>query len=128
MPEPNKIESLFEANRKLWDERVGIDLAPGGYDLTVLRAGRGRLHALVETELAELVGDLVGKRVIHLQCHIGNEVLSLAQRGAEVVGVDFSPAAPSPPSLASPTARALSNATSTTRPTWSVRRGSISCS
>ena len=91
--EPDEIESLFDANRKLWDERVGIHLAPGGYDLTALRAGRGRLHALVETELAGLVGDLVGKRVIHLQCHIGDEVLSLAQRGAEVVGVDFSPAA-----------------------------------
>ena len=35
----------------------------------------------------------MGKRVIHLQCHIGKEVLSLAQRGAEVVGIDFSPAA-----------------------------------
>ena len=31
-----------------------------------------------------------GKRLAHLQCHFGADSLTLAQRGAEVVGVDFS--------------------------------------
>ncbi len=39
------------------------------------------------------MGDLAGLRVIHLQCHFGADTLALAQRGAEVVGVDFSAAA-----------------------------------
>jgi SAM-dependent methyltransferase len=33
---------------------------------------------------------VTGLDVLHLQCHIGTETLSLARRGARVVGVDFS--------------------------------------
>ena len=75
-----------EANRANWDERVGVHLGPGGYDLSALRAGRGHLHEIEENEL----GDVRGLRVLHLQCHFGCDSLTLAQRGAEVVGLDFS--------------------------------------
>jgi len=74
-------------NRANWDERVPIHLAATEtYDLAPLRAGRGRLDPIVESE----VGDLAGRRVLHLQCHFGRDSLTLAQRGAEVVGLDFS--------------------------------------
>jgi SAM-dependent methyltransferase len=33
---------------------------------------------------------VAGKRILHLQCHFGADSLTLAQRGAEVVGLDFS--------------------------------------
>ena len=36
---------------------------------------------------------VAGLRVLHLQCHFGADTLSLAQRGATVVGLDFSPRA-----------------------------------
>jgi SAM-dependent methyltransferase len=72
-------------NRANWDERVGIHLGPWGYDLRALRAGRGPLH-IVEEELEPVEG----LRILHLQCHIGTDSLALAQRGAEVVGLDFS--------------------------------------
>lgn len=73
-----------------WEERVGIHLGPGGYDLSSHRAGAGRLDAIAAAE----VGPVVGLRVLHLQCHIGHDSIALAQRGAaEVVGVDFSQAA-----------------------------------
>ncbi len=75
-------------NRANWDERVGVHLGARGYDLRALRAGRGRLR-IVEDEL----GPVDGLRILHLQCHIGTDSLALAQRGAEVVGLDFSPAA-----------------------------------
>ncbi len=74
------------ANRANWDERVTIHLGPRGYDLTDLRAGHGKLDAIVERELP----DVLGKRVLHLQCHVGCDTLSLTQRGAETVGLDFS--------------------------------------
>jgi SAM-dependent methyltransferase len=77
------------ANRANWDERVGVHLGPGGYDLTDLRAGRGRLNAIEEAELPAVAG----RRVLHLQCHFGLDSLCLAQRGTTVVGLDFSPAA-----------------------------------
>jgi SAM-dependent methyltransferase len=74
------------ANRAHWDERVAIHLDSGGYDLTDLRLGRGRLNAIEEAELPPIAG----KRVLHLQCHFGRDSLILAQRGATVVGLDFS--------------------------------------
>jgi SAM-dependent methyltransferase len=76
-----------EVNRANWDERVDVHLQ--AYDLRALRAGHGRLNAIEEEEL----GSVAGLRVLHLQCHFGNDTLALAQRGAEVVGLDFSPAA-----------------------------------
>src|ERR1044072_3127566 len=42
---------------------------------------------------AEAGGACAGLDVMPLQCHIGFDAISLARRGARVVGVDFSPAA-----------------------------------
>ncbi len=73
-------------NRANWDERVPIHLGPGSsYDFGPLRGGHKRLR-IVDDEL----GPVTGLRVLHLQCHIGTDTLALAQRGAEVVGLDFS--------------------------------------
>src|SRR4029453_3411876 len=36
------------------------------------------------------IGDIRGKRLLHLQCHFGLDTLSLARRGAVVTGLDFS--------------------------------------
>ena len=60
-------------NCAYWDERVGIHLGPRGYDLSDLRAGHGRLHAIEEAELPSVTG----KRVLHLQCHFGADSLRL---------------------------------------------------
>ena len=48
--------------------------------------------SLLPLELEEL-GNVAGKRLLHLQCHFGMDTLSLARMGAEVTGVDFSPEA-----------------------------------
>lgn len=45
--------------------------------------------SLGEIEKAEL-GDIAGRSICHLQCHLGLDTLSLARRGATVTGVDFS--------------------------------------
>jgi hypothetical protein len=76
-------------NHALWEERVAVHLAPGGYDLGPLRAGAAPLDAIVDQEL----GSVEGLRILHLQCHIGRDTLALAQRGADVTGLDFSGAA-----------------------------------
>jgi len=74
------------ANRANWDERVPVHLGPNGYDLTDIRSGRGTMNPIEEAEL----GPVDGLRILHLQCHFGKDTLTLAQRGAEVVGLDFS--------------------------------------
>lgn len=76
-------------NQANWDERVGVHLGPRGYDLDALRRGGERLNAIEEAEL----GAVAGLRVLHLQCHFGRDSLILAERGAEVTGIDFSRAA-----------------------------------
>lgn len=78
-----------ETNRAHWDEKVALHLGPRGYDLTSLRAGRGRFNAIEEAEL----WPVDGKHILHLQCHFGADSLKLVQRGASVVGLDFSEAA-----------------------------------
>ena len=77
------------ANRAHWDEKVTVHLGPHGYDLTSLRAGRGRFNGIEEEEL----GPVDGRYILHLQCHFGADSLKLVQRGATVVGLDFSAAA-----------------------------------
>ena len=73
-------------NRANWDERVALHLRAPIYEIDSLRAGHGRLNPIEEAEL----GPVAGLRVLHLQCHFGRDSLILAQRGAEVVGLDFS--------------------------------------
>ncbi|MGV8969332.1 MAG: class I SAM-dependent methyltransferase [Microbacteriaceae bacterium] len=81
----------LDANRAQWDERVPLHLGSEFYDQSALLAGRGVLYPVEERELAEMFPDgLEGLRVLHLQCHFGADTLVLAQRGATVVGVDFS--------------------------------------
>jgi SAM-dependent methyltransferase len=82
MPDP------IEINRLNWDERALIHArdANGFYRLDRFRAGE---DALLDIEAAEL-GDISGKRALHLQCHIGRDTLALARRGALVTGLDFS--------------------------------------
>lgn len=81
----------FDLNRATWDERTAIHLrdATGFYDVAGFRAGASSLHAIEAGE----IGDVAGKRLVHLQCHFGMDTLSLARLGAAATGLDFSPAA-----------------------------------
>jgi SAM-dependent methyltransferase len=80
-------EQWIEANRAMWDERVPLHAASALYDQAGFRAGRDEIRGF---EAAE-VGDVTGKRLVHLQCHMGQDTLSWARRGAaRVVGLDFS--------------------------------------
>ena len=78
----------IDINLLSWEERAAIHArdTTGDYMLDRFRAGEDALHAI---EAAEL-GDISGKRVLHLQCHIGRDTLCLARRGAAVTGLDFS--------------------------------------
>src|SRR5579859_7061906 len=81
----------IDLNRRNWDERAVIHArdTTGDYMLDRFRAGEDALH---DIEAAEL-GDIAGKRILHLQCHIGRDTLCLVRRGAIATGLDFSPEA-----------------------------------
>ena len=81
----------IDINLRNWEERASIHArdTTGDYMLGRFRAGEDALHEIEATEL----GDVSGKRVLHLQCHIGRDTLCLARRGAVVTGLDFSKSA-----------------------------------
>lgn len=81
-----KHDKFFEKNQKMWDDRVEVHTLSEMYDLETFKSGRNSLTSL---ELDE-IGDVSGKKILHLQCHFGQDSLSLARMGAKVTGVDFS--------------------------------------
>ena len=82
----------FRANLANWEARVPIHARSRTYALERYAADPRHLSSVVRFDAPHL-GALAGLRVVHLQCHIGTDTLSLARLGAEVTGVDFSPAA-----------------------------------
>lgn len=81
----------LDANRANWNERATLHAARDGSGYGVLRyvEDRDALSDVVRFD-QPLLGDLSGKRAVHLQCHIGTDTLSLARLGARVTGLDFS--------------------------------------
>lgn len=80
---------LLEANRRNWDERAVIHEQAPGYRVDAYRRDPGHLSSVVTFDRRYL-GDLTGRRAVHLQCHIGTDTLSLARLGATVTGLDQS--------------------------------------
>jgi SAM-dependent methyltransferase len=87
--EPIAVEASFAANRSLWDAWTAVHAAGDFYDLAGFREGGVRLRPYE----IEMVGDVTGKSLLHLQCHFGIDTISWARLGARVTGADFSPAA-----------------------------------
>lgn len=80
--EPN----YLDLNRSSWNKRTDIHYSSDFYDVKGFLAGN---TSLKDIEL-ELLGDISGKKILHLQCHFGQDTLSLGRMGAEVTGVDLS--------------------------------------
>lgn len=75
-----------EDNRRSWNAATEAHNSHKQDQAAFLRAGGSTLFP----EELELLGDVTGKRLVHLQCNAGQDTLSLAARGAEVTGVDIS--------------------------------------
>lgn len=75
-----------ELNRLSWNAATPVHNAHKGDQAAFFRGGGSTLFP----EELELLGDVAGKKVVHLQCNAGQDTLSIARLGAEVVGVDIS--------------------------------------
>ena len=78
-------------NKANWDERAPLHAASAGYETQALVDDPAHLSEVVRFDLP-LLGDISGAKGVHLQCHIGTDTLSLARLGAQMTGLDFSPA------------------------------------
>lgn len=83
-------DAFMAQNKRNWDDRASLHAQPTtGYRLDRYRDDRTLLSDVVDFDRSYF-GDLDGLRVLHLQCHIGTDTLSLARLGAKVTGVDQS--------------------------------------
>ena len=77
----------FTANEELWNAWTAVHAAGDFYDLEGFKAGGVRIRPYE----IDLLGDVTGKSLLHLQCHFGIDTLSFARLGARVTGADLSP-------------------------------------
>jgi SAM-dependent methyltransferase len=76
-------------NQAYWDDRAAAHARSAGYHRQDFLADPAYLSEVVRFDQARL-GDLAGRRGVHLQCHIGTDTVSLARLGADMTGLDFS--------------------------------------
>ncbi|NGO41640.1 class I SAM-dependent methyltransferase [Streptomyces ureilyticus] len=81
-------ERMMKANQANWDARTPVHLASRFYGLDT-SLDPERWFAAWEWED---LGELAGRDVLHLQCHLGAETIAFAHRGARAVGLDVSEA------------------------------------
>lgn len=82
----NSASNYIEINKKSWNNRTDSHLKSDFYDLDGFIAGKSSLNQI---EL-ELLGDIKGKNILHLQCHFGQDTISLSRLNAKVTGIDLS--------------------------------------
>ena len=81
------VETYFDRTATRTWEKLTSDAPVSGIRATV-RAGRERMRAVI---LQQLPADLSGMRILDAGCGTGALAFELAERGAQVLGVDISP-------------------------------------
>lgn len=76
----------FETNKKTWNTKVAIHAESEFYDLANFKQGKSSLN----TYEIDGMGDVSEKKLLHLQCHFGQDTLSFARLGAKCTGIDIS--------------------------------------
>lgn len=76
----------IKCNQQWWNANVKAHVASDFYGVEAFLNGKSSLN---DIEL-QLLGNIEGKSILHLQCHFGMDSISLARMGAKVTGIDFS--------------------------------------
>lgn len=84
------VRDELAVNRRLWDAWTDLHMSGSDYDVAGFVADPSARP--FDWVTRGVVGDVDGKRLLHLQSHIGTDTLRFALNGAvDVMGVDFSP-------------------------------------
>ncbi len=84
------IDPYRSVNRDYWDREAALNLE--SWDIEGFLGDPARLTRMVTADRPAL-GEVKGKRLIHLQCHFGLDTIAWARLGAAATGVDFAPRA-----------------------------------
>ncbi len=82
----DKTINYIETNRKTWNEKTKVHIKSDFYENENFLKGKSSLKSI---EL-NLLGNITGKSILHLQCHFGQDSISLSRLGATVTGIDLS--------------------------------------
>jgi SAM-dependent methyltransferase len=82
------MDEALKGNRELWNAWTKIHVGSAFYDVASFKNGERPIR--IDDYEREEVGSVVGKTLLHLQCHFGLDTLSWARLGATVTGLDFS--------------------------------------
>lgn len=80
------MSNYVEINKNAWNLKTEIHIKSDFYGNEAFLKGKSSLK---EIEL-NLLGNIQGKSILHLQCHFGQDSISLSRMGAKVTGIDLS--------------------------------------
>jgi len=81
-----KEDNYLDINKQAWNNKTEVHVNSAFYNMAEFLQGKSSLN---DIEL-QLLGDIRGKKVLHLQCHFGQDTISLGRLGADVTGMDLS--------------------------------------
>lgn len=81
-----KEENYKVINKQTWNNKVAVHVASEFYDMKSFLDGKNSVPKIDMT----LLGDIKKKTILHLQCHFGQDTLSLERLGAKCTGIDLS--------------------------------------
>jgi SAM-dependent methyltransferase len=76
----------IELNKQTWNNKTDVHIASDFYDMQSFLNGKSTLNSI---EL-DLLGAISTKKILHLQCHFGQDTMTFSRMGAKATGVDFS--------------------------------------
>lgn len=81
-----KLPDYININKQTWNNKTDVHIASDFYDVESFLNGKSTLNNI---ELV-LLGDVKGKKILHLQCHFGQDTMTLSRMGAKATGIDLS--------------------------------------
>lgn len=81
-----QLPDYINVNKETWNNKTAVHIASDFYNNEAFLKGKSSLNSIE----MDLLGDVSDKKILHLQCHFGQDTLSLARLGAKVTGIDFS--------------------------------------
>ena len=81
-----KATDYLQKNKASWNKRTEFHVKSDFYQNEAFIKGANSLQSIE----MELLGNIKGKNILHLQCHFGQDTLSMARMGAQTTGIDLS--------------------------------------
>ncbi|MGL2963325.1 class I SAM-dependent methyltransferase [Flavobacterium sp. RSB2_4_14] len=79
-------QDYININKQTWNNKTDIHIESEFYDNKSFLEGKSTLNAI---ELL-LLGDVKDKKILHLQCHFGQDTMTFSRMGAKATGIDLS--------------------------------------